>query len=159
MVGLSERERRLECLAGMHTGGRMIVPNLMVSDMTRSVRFDRDTPGMTLTMTVSLERDVGWPGDVGGAAFAVLEWDGAQLMRQTVPSLAGELPVFAFDHTPTPSGTIYFCGLHPDSVRDRVAGEPVVKGLERIWYGMMELYLRDPDGYVCVGAPDGGVSE
>ena len=31
----------------------MIVPNLMVSDMARSVRFYRDTLGMTSTMTVS----------------------------------------------------------------------------------------------------------
>ena len=135
----------------------MIVPNFMVSDMARSVRFYRDTLGMTLTMTVSPDREVGWPGDVGGAAFAVLEWDGAKLMLQTVESLAGELPVFGAEHRPVPSGTIYFRGMHPDSVRDRVGDEEVVKGPERSWYGMMELYLRDPDGYViCVGAPDGG---
>ncbi|MDE2823402.1 MAG: VOC family protein [Chloroflexota bacterium] len=135
----------------------MIVPNLMVSDMARSVRFYRDTIGMTLTMTVSPEREVGWPGEASGAAFAVLEWDGAQLMLQTVESLAGELAVFAPDHAPAPSGTIYFRGLHPGSVRDRVAAEDVVKGPERSWYGMMELYVRDPDGYViCVGAPEGG---
>ena len=137
----------------------MIVPNLMVSDMARSVRFYRDTLGMTLTMTVSPDRDVGWPGDVGGAAFAVLEWDGAQLMLQTVESLAGELPVFAPEHRPVPSGTIYFRGMHPDSVRDRVGDEDVVKGPERSWYGMMEMYVQDPDGYVvCIGAPDGGAS-
>ena len=137
----------------------MIVPNLMVSDMARSVRFYRDTLGMTLTTTVSPDRDVGWPGDVGGAAFAVLEWDGAQLMLQTVESLAGELSVFPPDHRPVPSGTIYFRGMHPSSVRDRVGDEQVVKGPERSWYGMMELYLRDPDGYAaCVGAPDGGAS-
>ena len=134
----------------------MIVPNLMVSDMARSVRFYRDILGMTLTMTVSPEREVGWPGEEGGAAFAVLEWEGAQLMLQTVGSLAGELAVFAPDHTPTPSGTIYFRGLHPGSVRDRVAAEDIVKGPERSWYGMMELYVRDPDGYVvCLGAPEG----
>ena len=106
----------------------MIVPNLMVSDMARSVRFYRDILGMTLTMTVSPEREVGWPGDASGAAFALLEWDGAQLMLQTVESLAGELSVFAPDHAPAPSGTIYFRGLHPGGVRDRVAEEDVVKG-------------------------------
>ena len=80
----------------------MIVPNLMVSDMGRSERFYRDTLGMTLTMTVSPERDVGWPGDASESAFAVLECDGAQLMLQTVTSLAGELPVFEPDHIPIP---------------------------------------------------------
>ena len=113
----------------------MIVPNLMVSDMARSVRFYRDTLGMTLIMTVSPEREVGWPGEASGAAFSVLEWDGAQLMLQTVESLAGELAVFAPDHAPAPSGTIYFRGLHPGSVRDRVAAEDVVKGAgeELVW--------------------------
>ena len=139
-----------------NTEGPVIVPNLMVSDMARSVRFYRDILGMTLTMTVSPERAVGWPGEASDAAFAVLEWSGAQLMLQTVESLAGELAEFAPDHAPAPSGTIYFRGLHPESVRDRVADEDVVKGPERSWYGMMELYARDTDGYVvCVGAPEG----
>ena len=48
----------------------MIVPNLMVSDMGRTVRFYRDILGMTLTMKVSPERDIGWPGETSGAAFA-----------------------------------------------------------------------------------------
>ena len=130
----------------------------MVSDMARSVRFHRDILGMTLIMTVSPEREVGWPGEPTGAAFAVLEWDGAQLMLQTVESLSGELSVFAPDHAPAPSATIYFRGLHPGSVQDRVAAEDVVKGPKRSWYGMMELYVQDPDGYViCVGAPQGGI--
>ena len=84
----------------------MIGPDFMVSDMARSVRYYRDTLGMTLTMTVSPERDIGWPGDAGAAAFAVLEWDGVHLMLETVSSLAGELPVDAFDHRSSPSGTI-----------------------------------------------------
>ena len=133
----------------------MIVPKLMVSDMARSVRFYRDTIGMT----VSPEREVGWPGEASGAASAVLEWDGAQLMPQTVESLAGELAVFAPDHAPAPCGTIHFHGLHPGSVLDRVAAEDIVKGPERGWYGMMGLYVRNPDGYViCLGAPEEGPS-
>ena len=98
----------------------MIVPNLAVRDIARSVQFYRDTIGMTLTMTVSPEREVGWPGEIEGASCATLEWDDCQLMLQTVASLADELEVFEPDHTPIPSGTIYFRGLHPDTVRDRV---------------------------------------
>ena len=81
-------------------------------------------------------------------------------MLQTVESLAGELTVFAPDHAPAPSGTIYFRGLYQGRVRDRVAAEDVVKGPERSWYGIMEMYLRDPDGYVIsVGAPEAEPSE
>ena len=88
----------------------MIAPNLIVRDMARSARFYRDILGMTLTMTVSPEREVGWPGEARGAAFAMLEWDGARLMLQTVESLAGEPAVFAPDHAPALSGTVHFGG-------------------------------------------------
>ena len=134
----------------------MIVPNLMVSEMDRSIRFYRDTLGMTLAMTVSPGREVEWPGDGKGAAFALLEWEGAQLMLQTVASLSAELPVFRAGQAPAPSGTIYFRGLHPDRVLNRLAPGEIVKGPEPAWYGMTELYVRDPDGYVvCLGAPEG----
>ena len=133
----------------------MIVPNLAVRDIARSVRFYRDTIGMTLTMTVSPTREVGWPGELDGASFATLEWDDCQLMLQTVASLADELTVFEPDHAPMPSRTIYFRGLHPDSARDRVVPADIVKGPQRSWYGMTELYVRDPDSYViCTGAAD-----
>lgn len=33
--------------------------------------------------------------------------------------------------------------------------EHIVKGPERTWHGMTELYVRDPDGYIVrVGSPD-----
>ena len=39
----------------------MIVPNLMVTEMGRSIAFYRDVIGMTLTMTVSPDQEVDWP--------------------------------------------------------------------------------------------------
>ena len=137
----------------------MIVPNLMVTDMRRSIAFYRDTLGMKLTMTVSPNRDVKMDDDTGDgaeAAFATLEWRGDQIMLQTVASLAEDVPAFAPDQEPSPGGTIYIRGFHPDTIKDRVALEQVVKGPERSWYGMLELYLRDPDGHIiCLGAPEG----
>ena len=131
----------------------MIVPNLAVRDIARSARFYRDTIGMTLTMTLSPAREVGRPGEIDSASFPTLEWDDCQLMPQTVTSLVDELAVFEADHTPIPSGTFYFRGLHPDTMRDRVVPVDVVKGPQRSRYGMTELYVRDPDGYViCIGA-------
>ena len=91
VMGLTERERRLECLAGMHKEGRVIVPDLMVSDMARSVRFDRDTRSCW-------RRFRAWPAN---------------------PPCSGSIT------GRPPSGTIYFRGLHLDSVRDGVVGEPV----------------------------------
>ena len=134
----------------------MIVPNLMVTDMRRSVAFYSDVLGMKLTMAVSPAREVLAKSDGEGAVFATLEWDGNQLMLQTVESLAADVPSFGADQRPAAGGTIYFRGLHPDTMAARVAPEQVVKGPEVAWYGMKELYLRDPDGHIiCLGAPEG----
>ena len=134
----------------------MIVPNLMVTDMERAIAFYRDVIGMTVTMTLSADQQMLSGNSAEGAVFATLEWNGAQLMLQSNASLAAELPVFAADQTPVPGGTIYFRGLHPDAVSDRIDADQIVKGPFLQWYGMRELYLRDPDGHiVCLGAPEG----
>ena len=134
----------------------MIVPNLMVTDMRRSVAFYRDVLGMNLTMAVSPTREVMAKSDGEGAVFATLEWDGNQLMLQTVESLAADVPSFTPDQRPVAGGTVYFRGFHPDTVATRASPEQVVKGPEVAWYGMKELYLRDPDGHIiCLGAPEG----
>ena len=84
----------------------------------------------------------------------MLEWEEAQLILQTVASLSSELPMFAPEHALTPSGTIYFRGLYPDTILRKMAPERIVKDPERTWYGMTELYVRDPDDHViCLGPP------
>lgn len=43
----------------------------------------------------------------------------------------------------------------PESVHERVFAADIVKEPRRSWYGMNELYLRNPDGYVIyIGALD-----
>jgi len=134
----------------------MIVPNLMVTDMARSIAFYRDVLGMTLSFAVLPNREMAATGQEEGAVFATLEWEGGQLMLQTVGSLAEDVPAFDPGQTPSPGGTVYFRGLHPDKVKGRVPADRVVKGPELSWYGMLELYLRDPDGHIiCLGAPEG----
>jgi catechol 2,3-dioxygenase-like lactoylglutathione lyase family enzyme len=136
----------------------MIVPNLRVSDMARAVAFWRDALGFELTLTVDADRNVGQgaEADPGRAVFATLEWNGHQLMLQTARSLAAELPGFAPGEAPPPSGTLYLRGHAPDAALPRLPEGSVVKGPETSWYGMRELYVRDPDGHlVCLGAPEG----
>ena len=60
----------------------------------------------------------------------------------------------------TPPGgtfTLYFRVGDVDEVVARIPdGHEVVKPLERTWYGMKEIWVRDPDGYVVtIGAPEG----
>ncbi len=135
----------------------MIIPNLLVADVQRSIAFYRDVLQMKLVMAITADRQM-LPEEAAGAGavFAILEWNGGQLMLQTAESLAGELPVFEAGQKPAASGTIYFRDLHPQDVLERASDAQVVKGPLLQWYGMKELYLRDPDGYiVCVGAPEG----
>lgn len=134
----------------------MIVPNLMVADMARSLGFYRDVLGMTLTVGVTADRQMVMDPADPAIVFAVLEWNGAQLMLQTVASMAAELPVFDPQQVPAPAGTIYFRDLDPDAVVGRVPADRIVKGPVTQWYGMKEVYLRDPDGHiVCLGTPEG----
>ena len=135
----------------------MIVANLMVTDMARAVAFYRDKLGMTVTMSVSAGRDIRQDGSVADdTAFAILTWDGAELMLQTAASLAEDVPGFAADQVPMPAGTVYFRGYAPDAVAGTLTDAEIVKGPETSWYGMRELFVRDPDGHViCLGAPDG----
>jgi len=106
----------------------VIIPNLMVTDMCHSITFYRDILGMTLTMAISPQREMLSDNDGNGVAFAILEWEDSQLMLQTVASLSEELPVFDATQRPTPSGTIYFRGLNPTAVLDRVTEDQIVKG-------------------------------
>jgi len=135
----------------------MIVPNLMVTDIRRSIEFYRDKLGFSVATTVSADRSFATGGEiVNDPVFAVLEWESAQLMLQTVGSLAGELSVFSADQAPQPSGTVYLRGFKPDDAAGRLSEGDVIKGPDISWYGMKELYVRDPDGHViCLGAPEG----
>ncbi len=135
----------------------MIIPNLMVTDMARSVAFYRDGLGMELTMSVTQDRQFSAETFLDGSVFVTLRWNAADLMLQTRESLAGELPLFTADATPPPAGTIYFRGLDPDPVLARLSADALIKGPEMAWYGMLEAYVRDPDGHVlCLGIARGG---
>jgi catechol 2,3-dioxygenase-like lactoylglutathione lyase family enzyme len=132
----------------------MIIPNLMVTDLGRSVAFYRDVLGFSLSFVIGPDQIM--QDDPTGGVFATLERDGAQLMLQTRDSLAAELPVFQADQPIEPAGTIYLRGVDPDPVIARANPESIVKQPFRQWYGMREAYIRDPDGHIlCLGVPDG----
>jgi catechol 2,3-dioxygenase-like lactoylglutathione lyase family enzyme len=140
----------------MTSNAVQIIPNLMVTDMRRSVAFYRDVLGMTAVVMVAADRSLLTGDSAADAVFATLDCQGAQLMLQTSASLADDLDLFRPDQRPTASGTIYFRGLDPTAVVDRVAPDQITKGPLTQWYGMRELYLRDPDGHIiCLGVPDG----
>lgn len=132
----------------------MIIPNLMVADMARSFAFYRTGLGLDLVLAISSDRQVLAETDGSHASFAILSGAGGQLMLQTTQSLRAELPSLAA--TPSYTGTIYMRGLDPRPVAQRLHPAQIVKPAELQWYGMLELYVRDPDGYiVCLAIADG----
>ncbi len=134
----------------------MIVPNLMVTDMARSVAFYRDAFAMEPTMLVSGDRQILGTGHEADAVFATLEWDTHMLMLQTAESLSEELPVFDPQMPKSPAGTIYFRGMDPVDVASRVDADRIVAGPVQQWYGMKEVYVKDPDGHIlCAGIMEG----
>jgi len=132
----------------------MIIPNLMVSDMRRSLAFYRDGLGMELVTAITAGRTTLDETDGSDAVFAILATAGGQLMLQTIASLRDELP--GLPERPAFSGTVYVRGVDPRQVAARMEPDDVLKPVVRQWYGMLEVYVRDPDGYiVCVGIADG----
>jgi catechol 2,3-dioxygenase-like lactoylglutathione lyase family enzyme len=133
----------------------MIIPNLMVSDMVRSLAFYRDKIGLRVVMAIDGNREVLADTDGSNAVFVILSGlDDGELMLQSTASLRAEHP--SLPTTPGFTGTIYIRGLDPRMIAAKVDPADVAKPLERQWYGMLELYLRDPDGYlICIGMADG----
>ena len=135
----------------------MIIPDLLVRDIAKSLAFYRDELGFSVMFMISADQQVLAAGQDCEAVFAIVVYEEAELMLQRADSLAAELPdQFSADQAPAASGTIYVRGYHPDQLPDAVDRGRVIKGPFMQWYGMKEIYLTDPDGYViCLGAAEG----
>ena len=133
----------------------MIVPNLMVSDLPASLDFYLGVIGLELGFRIDAAHRMVEGDSHEGAVFATLKWGEHELMLQTVASMSEDVPGMTADQAPTPGGTVYFRGFEPDAIAER-AGEAVIRGPIQQWYGMREVYVRDPDGHVlCFGVPVG----
>lgn len=134
----------------------MIIPNLAVQNVQRSIAFYTDIIGMSLNMTVAADRQFAMaPDTVHDPAFAILEWEGSKLMLQNRESLGADMPEVEIG-SPNGSYTVYLRGLAPATVIDKLPKGSIVTGPTLSWYGMMELYITDPDGHIlCLAAPEG----
>ncbi len=135
----------------------MIFPNLMVKDVVTSAKFYRDVIGMSVIFYAAADQAVYEDGDEEGhdIVFAMLTLDGAQLGLQEIKSLQGEMPAAVPTQTPMMTGTVYFRDADVSHILKHADQDTIIKQPETSWYGMRELYLSDPDGYViCCGEQD-----
>mmetsp|Transcript_13915 Transcript_13915/g.36083 ORF Transcript_13915/g.36083 Transcript_13915/m.36083 type:complete len:176 (+) Transcript_13915:3-530(+) len=154
-LGVALLIRRLKCRAPPASTG--IIPNLLVTDMRASLAFYCDLLGFSVIFTVDEAQGFSMGEVREGAVFASVKWDGHELMLQTVASLADDLPgCFTASSTAGRGGTFYFRGYDPAPLVSRLPNGVHVKGPDLSWYGMNELYIRDPDGHIlCLGTPMG----
>jgi catechol 2,3-dioxygenase-like lactoylglutathione lyase family enzyme len=135
-----------------------ITANLMVTNMRQSLDFYCEVLGFTLSMGVNGDQEIFTNGVIRDDLVYVMLSHGSEgLMLQRRDSLAEDVPVFAADATPGGTFTLYMRGEPVDALAARLPDSvEIIKGPETTWYGMRELYIRDPDGYVLAfGAPDG----
>ena len=120
---------------------RGMVPLIQVFDMPRSLHFYRDQLGFAVIATSGNSDDCGW---------AHLRLHGTELMLNTAYDVGKRPPspdsarVRAHDDT-----ALFFTCADVDAVYWQLRGIGLeVKDPEIQSYGMKQIYLKDPDGYI-----------
>ena len=126
-----------------------VTPNLIVSDIDRSLAFYRDVLGFSVVTTVP---------DAAPFVFVWLQRDDVKVFLNTAGSVKDALPglaarpiggtntLFMIVEAATPAEGI-------DALFDSVTSQArVVMPLKDQFYGMREFGIEDPDGYVIFAA-------
>jgi uncharacterized glyoxalase superfamily protein PhnB len=128
---------------------RKLTPNLVVTDVARSLAWYRDVLGFEVVMTVP-------PGDAAAPfAFAMVKSGGVEIMLNSAESATSEYSAFKQQRI---GGTLTLFIDVADittahaGLKDRVT---IVMPLEKKWYGVTEFAFTDPDGYIITFAQNG----
>ena len=133
-------------------------PNLMVTDVAASLAFYATGLGGTIGFTVDGDHNSNMDGDIiDGAIFASVKLGESEMMLQERGNLAADAPeAFCVDDEPGATMSLYVRVDDVDAVLARLGEVEVVKPMQVTWYGMKEIWVRDPDGYVVtIGSPEG----
>jgi uncharacterized glyoxalase superfamily protein PhnB len=122
-----------------------VTPNLVVTDVSRSLEFYRDVLGFTLVTTVP---------DGAPFAFAWMQRDGVSVFLNARDAVVKENAELG--GRPIGGSNAMFIALEAgsvaegvDAMRAAVAGRArIIMELKNQFYGMREFGLEDPDGYV-----------
>jgi lactoylglutathione lyase len=122
---------------------KKLTPNLVVSNVERSVAFYCDTLGFTLTQKVP---------DQSPLVFATVQSGDVEIFLNAPEPAIAEYP--AFKSRPIGGTLTLFMEVEGiKSLHEALAGRvTVVMPLERKWYGVTEFAIVDPDGYVITFA-------
>jgi uncharacterized glyoxalase superfamily protein PhnB len=118
---------------------KKLTPNLLVSNVGRSLAFYVDTLGFERGMTVP---------DVSPYVFAAVTSDPVEIFLNDAATAVKEYP--AFNGRPIgATGTLYIEVEGVDALHDRLKSKAkIVMPILTQFYGMREFAIEDPDGYV-----------
>lgn len=120
-----------------------LTPNLIVSDVERSMAFYRDVLGFAVQMTVP---------DAPPHVFAIMTSGSIEVFLNAPEAAYAEYP--AFKNQPIGGTlTLFIEVTEIEAAYARLA--PLVKVVmpfEKKWYGMTEFAFLDPDGYIITFA-------
>jgi len=120
-----------------------LTPNLIVSDVVRSVAFYRDVLGFQVQQTVP---------DAAPFVFAIVTSGSVEIFLNALDAAVQEYPAFK----DRPIGGTLTLFIEVEGIRrvhEAIAAKVrVVMPLEDKWYGMTEFAFLDPDGYVITYA-------
>jgi uncharacterized glyoxalase superfamily protein PhnB len=126
-----------------------VTPNLIVSNIDRSLAFYRDVLGFSLVTSVP---------DAAPFAFLWMQRDGVSVFLNTVASVENEQPDIAARKIGG-TATMFMiveaetAALGVDALFEQVKSKArVVMPLKTQFYGMREFGIEDPDGYVIYAA-------
>jgi uncharacterized glyoxalase superfamily protein PhnB len=118
---------------------KKITPNLLVSNVERSLAFYVDTLGFARGMTVP---------DASPFVFASVTSEPVEIFLNDAATAVKEYPAFAGKPIGA-TGTLYIEVEGVDALHDRITSKvKIVMPIATQFYGMREFAIEDPDGYV-----------
>ena len=122
---------------------KKLTPNLIVSDVRRSLEFYRDVLGFSVAVTVP---------EAEPFVFAIVQSGPVEIFLNAPEPAIVEYPAFKgrpIGGTLTLFVEVTNIALAHATLQDRVR---IVMPLEHKWYGSTEFAFEDPDGYVITFA-------
>lgn len=125
---------------------KKLTPNLIVSDVERSLTFYRDVLGFTPTATVP---------DAAPFVFAIVQSGTVEIFLNAPEPAVAEYPAFK-DRPIGGTLTLFIEVADIERVHESLQGKvSIVMPLEHKWYGVTEFAFTDPDGYIItIAQPD-----
>ena len=120
-----------------------LTPNLVVSDVSRSIAFYRDRLGFELETTVPENEPY---------VFAIVRSGAVQIFLNAPGPAIDEYPAMK-DRPLGGTFTMFIEVTGIERTYDELKAEiPIVTPLETKWYGVTEFVVADPDGYLITFA-------